>query len=267
MNLTILGSGGAMPVPRPFCQCKICRKARRLGDPYKRNSSSLFINDVETIIDCGEDIADSLNLRGIKKVKHLFITHWHPDHTFGLRAIIEANFNFRKNKASQVIDLYIPISTYEVLREKFPVDYFINEQKTAMLHLIEDGDKLKIKDVTITAVGYQGKKSDVYAYLIEQENKTVLYSPCDTLGFDNYKNFPGLNLYITECGLFSNYPTEISFKDSMKRIEEINPKKTIITHFEEVEFNIFGEGYLKKMKKKYKDINFDFAYDGMKINL
>ena len=83
MELIILGSGGAIPTPRPFCQCIICKKARKLGEPYKRNSSSLFIQDINTVIDCGEDISDSLNRRDVKKIDNLFITHWHPDHTFG----------------------------------------------------------------------------------------------------------------------------------------------------------------------------------------
>jgi phosphoribosyl 1,2-cyclic phosphate phosphodiesterase len=268
MILTILGSGGAMPVPRPFCQCKICKRARNIGEPYKRNSSSLLINDIETVIDCGEDIADSLNLRGVKQVKNLLITHWHPDHSFGLRPILEANFNFRTNKPDKIIDLYLPKTTYKILKEKFfAIDYFIKIQRTARLHLIEDGDKIEIGDVTITVVGYKGKKSNLYAYLIEHKGMKALYSPCDTLDFNRYKDFPDLDLLITECGLFSSYPTEISFKDSMKKIEKINPKKVILTHLEEVELNIYGEKYLEKMKKKYPNINFDFAYDGMKIKL
>lgn len=257
-----------MPVPRPFCQCKVCKKARLKGEPYKRNSSSLFINDIETVIDCGEDIADSLNSRGIKQVKNLFITHWHPDHAFGLRPILEANFNFRKNAPDKIIDLYIPKKTYEVLKEKFfAITYFVETQKTGRLHLIEDGDKIKFGDTTVIVAGYKGKNSDTYAYLIESKGKKVLYSSCDTLGFDNYKNFTGLDMLIAECGLFSNYPTEISFAECIKRIKETSPKKTIFTHFEEVELNVFGEKHFEKVKKEYKDVNFDFAYDGMKIKI
>ena len=121
------------------CQCETCKKARTIGAPYKRNSSSLFIKDINTVIDCGEDIASSLNRENIKKVENLLITHWHPDHTFGLRAIIEANFNFRTGKPNQVINLYIPKRVYIMLKEKYPsIDYFIYGQKTAKLHLIED---------------------------------------------------------------------------------------------------------------------------------
>lgn len=266
LTLTILGSSGAMPTPRPFCDCKTCEKARKEGEPYRRNSSSLLIDEIDTVIDCGEDIADSLNRRCVKKVENLFITHWHPDHTFGLRPILEANYDFRTEKPKRTVNVYIPKKVFETLEQKFPaIDYFLNSQKTGKLHLIEDGDRIKIGDITIGVVGYQGKDSDTYAYLIEKNDKKVLYAPCDTISFDNYKNFSDLDVLINECGLFSDVPTEISFEELMKRIREIKPKRSIMTHIEEVEINIWGEDYLQKMKEKYSDINLDFASDGMEI--
>ena len=266
MKLIILGSGGAIPTPRPFCQCKICVKARKIGEPFKRNSSSLFIADAKTVIDCGEDIGDSLNRRNIKQVDNLFITHWHPDHTFGLRHIIEANFNFITGKPDRVINLYVPKKVYATLQKKFPtIDHYHTVQKTAVLHLIEDGDEIKFGAITIKVVGYQGKDSDAYAFLIKEKKLKVLYAPCDTISFDNYKNHSNLDLLINECGLFSAIPSEISFDSLIQRIREIKPKKTIFTHIEEVEINIWKEKHLEKMKKSYSDINFDYAHDGLEI--
>ena len=51
----------------------------------------------------------------------------------------------------------------------------------------------------------------------------------------------------------------------MQRIREIKPKKAILTHIEEVEVNAWGEKYLEEMKKKYSDVSFDYAYDGLEI--
>lgn len=252
-----------MPTPRPFCQCETCRKARTIGKPYKRNSSSLFIKEINTIIDCGEDIASSLNRENIKQVDNLFITHWHPDHTFGLRAILEANFNFRTSKADHTINLYIPKKVYKQLQKMFPaIDYYINVQKTAKLHLIEHKDKMTFGKIKMTAVGYAGKNSETYGYLLEEKGKKILYSPCDTIGFKKYKEQKALDLLITECGLFSNVPSEISFEEAIKRIREIKPKKVIFTHIEEVETKIWKQKHFLEQKKKYPDINLDYAKDG-----
>ena len=268
MKLTILGSWGAMPIPRPYCQCTICKKARKFGEPFRRNSSSIFINKINTVIDCGEDIWDSLNRRNIQQVDNLFITHWHPDHTFGLRLILESNYNFRTNKADSAINIYIPKKVFDDIKQKFPViEYYINVQKTCILHLIEDDDKIKIDDISITAVGYKGKWSDIYAYLLENKGKSVLYASCDTIGFDNYKNFKNLDLLINECWLFSDISSEISFDALMQRLREIVPKKTLITHIEEIEVNIWWAKHFQNTKKQYSDVNFDFVYDGMEINV
>lgn len=267
MELIILGSGGTMPTPRPFCQCEVCKKARK-NEKYKRNSSSLFIHDINTVIDCGEDIADSLNKNDVLEVDNLFITHWHPDHTFGLRPIIEANYNFRTGKADKQINIYIPKRVYEILKQRFPViDYLINTQKTGKLFLIEDGDEISFGKLKIKVVGYRGGESDTYAYLIVEKEKKVLYAPCDTISFDNYKNFNDLDILINECGIFSEATSEIKFNELMRRLREIKPKKIVLTHIENIELKIFGEKYLDKTKKQYPDINFNYAYDGMKIKI
>lgn len=53
----------------------------------------------------------------------------------------------------------------------------------------------------------------------------------------------------------------------IERIRLFKPKRTILTHVEEIEMNVWSWDYLKKMKEQYSDVNFDFAYDGMEIGL
>ena len=266
LELTILGSGGAIPTPRPFCQCAVCVKAREIGEPFKRNGSSLFINGINTVIDCGEDIADSLNRRNVKQVDNIFVTHWHPDHTFGFRRILDANYDFVSGKAERSINVYVPKNVFQVLEQKFPIiDHLINVKKTGKLHFIEDGDKIAVGNITIEAVGYEGVNSSTYAYLIKKDNKKILYAPCDTIDFKRCKDFKDLDLFISECGVFVDCLGEISFEGVIERIQEIKPKRSILTHIEEDDIRSMGEDYLQRMKEKYSGVDFDFAYDGMEI--
>ena len=231
MKLTVVGSGGAISTPRPFCQCPTCEKARKEGEPYKRNSSSLFIKDIFTLIDCGEDIGDSLNRRTIKRVDNLFITHWHPDHTYGLRPLMEAHFNFFRGKPEKSVKVYLPKKVLEDLKQHYPsISYFVDGLRVATLGEIEDGKSVRFGNIKVTAVGFKGKDSSTFAYLLEEKNKRVLYAPCDTRNFEQ-KVF-NLDLLITECGLFSYEKTksEISFPDMMKRIKLLKPKrKSLLT--------------------------------------
>lgn len=267
MEFKILGSGGTMTVPRPLCQCFVCSKARKKGGKYKRNNSSFFIKDANILIDCGEDIADSLNRHNIKEVNHLFITHWHPDHTFGLRVLLESGYNFRALGADKVIELYIPKKVFADLKAKFPtIDYLLNFQKTANLRLIEDGDEISFGNMVIRAIGYDGEGSDHFAYLMQANDKRVLYAPCDTIDFYSYEKILNIDLLIHECGVFADHETEIKFPDLMTRLRANQPAKTILTHIEEVELRLYSDNF-KKAKKDYPDLTFDFAFDGMDISI
>lgn len=268
MKLTILGSGGATPTPRQFCQCATCKKAREEGEPYKRNSSSLYIKDIYSLVDCPEDIGDSLNRRDIKKIDNLFITHWHPDHTFGLRVLLEAYFDFRENRPKKQVMIYIPKKVFEDLKLHYPtISYLSDGIKVAKIKYIEHHQSVKIGNIKITAIGYEGKDSNTFAYLFGENRKKVLYAPCDTINF--HQRIYDLDLLINECGLFSykKIKQEIGFPTLMKRLKLLKPKRTILTHIEEIEINRWGWPYLEKMRKKYSDIHFEYGHDGMEITL
>ena len=86
VRVTVLGSGGALVTPRPGCPCRVCVSARR-SPGEARGGPSVYVHDAHVLIDAPEDVVWSLNRVGIRRVDHLFITHWHPDHSAGLRVL------------------------------------------------------------------------------------------------------------------------------------------------------------------------------------
>ena len=52
MKLKFLGTGAATACPLPFCNCQICKDARKFGGKDFRKRSSILIND-DLIIDMG----------------------------------------------------------------------------------------------------------------------------------------------------------------------------------------------------------------------
>ena len=80
-EVTILGCSGAIPA-------------------YNRHPSSHFINynGFGFLIDCGEATQMQMAKFNIRRAKldHIFITHLHGDHFFGLMGLISAlNLNYR----------------------------------------------------------------------------------------------------------------------------------------------------------------------------
>ncbi|MGN0187839.1 MAG: ribonuclease Z [Paludibacteraceae bacterium] len=73
MQLTILGSGSAMPTPQRF-----------------QTSQLLEMRNKQFLIDCGEGTQNRLIQNGIRttRLNHIFISHLHGDHCFGLIGLI-----------------------------------------------------------------------------------------------------------------------------------------------------------------------------------
>ncbi len=113
-EVTILGSSSATPI-------------------FHRNPTSqiLNINEKLMMIDCGEGTQQQMIRYGIKyhKIDHIFISHLHGDHFFGLIGLISS---MHLNGRTKPLYLYAPPQIQEILELqfkhsgtiiKFPIEY------------------------------------------------------------------------------------------------------------------------------------------------
>ena len=111
MNVIILGSGGCVSTPRACCNCHVCTEARQKGFPYARTGCSLFVEDVNLLIDTPEDINASLNNSGIQKVEHILYSHCDPDHTMGMRVVEQLKMDWLANSLGKKPDNPIEVAS------------------------------------------------------------------------------------------------------------------------------------------------------------
>ena len=111
MNVIILGSGGCVSTPRACCNCRVCTEARQKGFPNARTSCSLFVEDVNLLIDTPEDINASLNNSGIQKVEHILYSHCDPDHTMGMRVVEQLKMDWLANSLGKKPDNPIEVAS------------------------------------------------------------------------------------------------------------------------------------------------------------
>jgi phosphoribosyl 1,2-cyclic phosphate phosphodiesterase len=83
MFLKVLGSAAAEGWPAVFCGCEPCREARRRGGKDLRRRTSYQLGDA-IHVDFGPDSYGSMIDFGLdySLLRHLFITHVHPDHWY-----------------------------------------------------------------------------------------------------------------------------------------------------------------------------------------
>lgn len=110
MKLNLIGTGGVIPIPKPGCKCNLCIKSReKLLDNYQIGPS-MFVYDDNLLFDTPEEIRFGLNREKIEKVDNIILTHWHPDHTQGIRIVEQLNYNERLNRPEATpINIYIYI--------------------------------------------------------------------------------------------------------------------------------------------------------------
>jgi len=175
MKLEVLGSGGAVTTPKPFCTCKTCLEARNGNPKNSRFGPSVFVHGPDILIDTPEEIFIQLNRSNITHIAACFYSHWHPDHTSGKR-IFEMNKDWTnypaRNKATDVVLTEKIAETFsENLGLKSHFDFFAY---TGLIHLkvIRNSEVYEINGYSVTPV--QLGQDYSFGYEIAGAGKRIL---------------------------------------------------------------------------------------------
>ena len=276
MKFIVLGSGGCVALPKPLCKCKVCIEAREKGKPYSRFGCSLFLEDLNLLVDTPEDIVHALNYADIQEIDSVLYSHIDPDHTLGMRIFEHLRLSWLE--ISEGKECSNPISVFaheEVMSDINSIgsklgsylDYYENTRNIIKRYVIEDSTYLN--DIKLSFI-----KADYSTiFVFEQDEKKVIYAPCDVKPFPNNDIFKDADIMVignTIVGdiLKDGYILEEgnSLRDALFTMNEIeqlkaryNIQKVIITHLEE-DWGKSYDDYLE-LQKQYNDII--FAYDGM----
>lgn len=281
MNVIILGSGGCVSTPRACCNCHICTEARLKGFPYARTGCSLFIEDVNILIDTPEDINISLNNAYIQKVEHILYSHCDPDHTMGMRVIEQLKMDWLADSVGEKLSNPIEVASLPVILEDIKkqgtrygsfIDYF---QAKGLIYT-RGVYSLKYKNILIDLIPVD-KQEHVSIFVISSKEKKIVYAPCDVKPFPISEKFQGADVLIIGNTIIGDIlkngfvldkdnplKKELFTLDEIENIrKQYRIKRVIITHLEED----WGKSYddYKELEKKLNDIY--FAYDGLKVQL
>jgi phosphoribosyl 1,2-cyclic phosphate phosphodiesterase len=283
MKFIVTGSGGCVSIPKVLCQCKICSEARQKGFPYSRCGCSLYLEDASVLVDTPEDINMALNNARIISLDNILYSHWDPDHTLGMRIIeqlrlewLEYYENKKPNNPIKIFALGKVMKDINNIRNPYGsfLDYY-EYMGLIKRQIIENSIRLN-DGMKITFIPVPTEQA-VTVFIFEQNNKKVIYAPCDCKPFpeDNKINNADIliigNTFIGDVlknntVIRENHPLRKelhSMEDIIEIKKHYNIKSIIITHIEEDWGKSFDD--YKELEKKYENIF--FAYDGMRIEL
>jgi len=110
MECVLLGTGAADGWPNPFCGCASCAAASAGGEV--RGQTAALVDDV-LLLDCGPEAPRAATRHGhdLTRVRHVLLTHAHPDHT-GPPALLWRHWAGRR----EPLDLVGPQAAVEACR-------------------------------------------------------------------------------------------------------------------------------------------------------
>ncbi|MCH4886203.1 MBL fold metallo-hydrolase [Acidaminobacter sp. JC074] len=278
MKIEIIGSGGCVSLPKPLCSCKVCEEARMKGRPYSRYGPSIFVHDINLLIDTPEDICHAINASSIKKIEAVAYSHMDPDHILGFRVFEQLRLNWfdvgLNIKCDNPINVYARAEVMEDLNKiqsKYGpyLDYY---EKGRNLIKRQSLDKKVFDQITMTLIPVGGAS----VFVFEDKKHKVIYAPCDVKPFPDNELFFGADVMIignTVIGetLKDGYilPEDSFMRKELFDLDQIMDLKdrydihhVIMTHLEED----WGKSYddYKVLENQY--VGLSFAYDSMMID-
>lgn len=286
--MRFLGTSAGEGIPNPFCNCRVCENARKVGGKEIRTRSSFRLSD-KVMIDMGGDFHAQSVFYGenFSGVRHVLYTHTHDDHfnytAFTARSVRRDNEKahlkaYFTGEAMDVIDeLY--------LKEKYT--YFGTFAKDNIEFVKLDFLKSsKIDEFTVTP--FRGMHSTPYEknsanYLIEKSGMKLYYAldsgyfPDET--FEALKN-KELDIFIGELTLPDVLCTPEQQKENvseihmntyscLKNLDKLYKNKTItdntkvyLSHIGPLASHVDIEKYFSSLDLPYKIM---VAYDGLYI--
>ena len=176
-----------MAIPKPLCECRVCREARYKGVPYERTGPSAYLQDANLLIDTPAEIVGQLNRTGIERVNRITFTHLDPDHIEGFRVVEQITLDFRSWKAypEKQIQLVLPVRLYDRLRDIRSVygplvDYY---ETQGFVRCVPFDKQITLGDVRMTALPVSRQETTAYILVFERGDKKVVYAPCDIKPF------------------------------------------------------------------------------------
>ena len=188
MKITYYGTAAGEAWPGVFCDCELCRQARKLGGKNIRTRSQALIND-DLLLDLPPDNYLHTLYYGLKldSVRTLLITHSHSDHCY------PQDLELLREPFSHTYPGEMQVYGNDAVERKVlaACRSLGGERERFCFHRIMPNGTVRSGAYTITALrAAHAKDESCLFYHIAQENKSVLYAH-DTGAFSD-ENFETL---------------------------------------------------------------------------
>ncbi len=224
----------------------------------ERPTSSYCIND-DILVDCGEGTLKYYGRNKIDfyKIKNIFITHLHGDHTFALYNYLCQHIGYNTEEQKKSLTIYGPVGLKTHLFEMIKnfaseIDPFVIEDYVNVIELSDFSQTLQIDNLKVKFFKLKhGKLIDI-AYVFDDGKIKIGFSG-DCILTPEIENFIELSdIVYLECCSFETSASHLGLNDYKMLHKKYSNKQFYAIHC------------IDKIYKNYKEYGIEIAEDGKK---
>lgn len=253
MTLTFLGTGTSGGVPSLGCRCEVCR-SKNPKDKRLRSAALLESGNTRVLIDCGPDIRQQLMPLPFRPIDGVLITHIHYDHVAGMD-------DLRPFCVFGDIHVYADKATKQGLKQTMP--YCFTEKlypgvPRLDLHVIEPHRSFTIGDMDIMPVQAMHDRLPILGFRI---GNFAYITDMKTMEETEMPYLRGVETLVLNALRWKRkHHSHMLVDEAIGFSRRVGAKSTYFTHMtHEIGFHDDANRQLPA--------GFQFAYDGLKVNL
>lgn len=241
MRMKFLGTANSAGIPVHNCNCSVCNEYREENRVNLSTCAYLEIDNEYILLDAG--VEDISNIFDQKKIKAIFLTHFHADHCLGL---------LRLRHSQSQIECFHP-------KDDLGFSDLFKHKHSIVYKEISKFNTNSFDDLSLTAIPLKHSKNCL-GYLIEYKNKTIAYLT-DCAGISEESK----NYLLEKCIDFAfidacyderkSVGNHLNYIQASELLDELKVKNGYLMH---ISHNT--KEYIKSnnIKLKYKYINSGF---------
>ena len=193
LKVTVLGSGTIIPEP-------------------DRMASGIFFDagGTEGLIDCGPGVLQRYQATGAdyRTLRHIFLSHYHPDHTLALPRLFAAMKNSGMDRRSSVITVYGPKGLHRFIDGIEKVYPGITSGTEVKMVELDGIGEVGLEETTVRFVPVSHGGTNALAFRVEHGTKSFTYTGDTGYSESLIELATGTDLLISECSFPDDSPVE-----------------------------------------------------------